>query len=284
MKKLFLFFTFSTFLFAKINTVVSILPQKTFVEKIAGDKANVALMVLPGNSPHSYEPKPSQMKDIAKAQVYFKIGIEFDKIWLHKFQATNKNMQIVDSTKGIKRIPLAEHSHGEDEHHNHGEEDGLDPHVWLSPNTVSIMAKNIYDTFVSIDPKNKNYYTTNYKNFLKEIEQTDKAINNILLKLDDMANFLVFHPSWGYFAKQYRLTQVAIESGGKKPKAKQIQKIIDKTKTDYFQVILTAPEFSDKSAHVIAKQSGINVVKISPLSADWSNNLIFLAKVIANVQ
>ena len=113
------------------------------------------------------------------------------------------------------------------------------------------------------------------------IEQTDKKINDILLT-DDMAKFLVFHPSWGYFAKQYRLTQVAIESGGKKPKAKRIKKIIEETKKDYYNVIITSPEFSDKSAKVIANQSGIKVIKISPLSADWSNNLINMAKAIAN--
>ena len=282
MKKLLLLLFVSTYTFAKINAVVSIVPQKTFAEKIGGDKVNVSVMVLPGHSPHSYEPKPSQMKDIAKAQVYFKIGIEFEKAWLPKFQSVNKTMKMVDSSEGIKRIPLAEHSHGEDDHHNHDEEDGLDPHVWLSPENAEVIAKNIYDTFVEMDSKNKDYYESNYQSVLKEIAQTDKQVNDILLKTDDMAKFIVFHPSWGYFAKQYRLTQVALESGGKKPKAKHIQEIIESTKRAYYQVIVTAPEFSDKSAKVIAAQSGLKVVKISPLASNWSQNLIKLAKAIAN--
>jgi zinc transport system substrate-binding protein len=283
MKKIVLFLFASIFTYANINAVVSIMPQKTFVEKIGGDKVNVSVMVLPGNSPHTYEPKPSQMKEIAKADLYFKIGIEFEHAWLNKFQSMNKSMTMVDSSFGIKRIPLAEHSHAEDEHHDHGAHgDGLDPHVWLSPATVKVIAKNIYNALVTADNTNKVYYKANYEAFLNEIEATDKKINNLLLTKDDMAKFLVFHPSYGYFAKQYRLEQVAIESGGKNPKAKQIQKIIQETKKDYFEVIIVAPEFSQKTAELIAQQSGLGVVVHSPLSPYWSENMIALAKAIAN--
>ena len=282
MKKIILFLFVSVYTLANINVVVSILPQKTFVEKIGGDKVNVSVMVLPGNSPHTYEPKPSQMKDIAKAQVYFKTEIEFEHVWLKKFQSMNSSMKMVDSTKGIKRIPLAEHSHGDDEHHDHEKEDGLDPHVWLSPATVEIIAKNIYTTLVEFDHTNKAYYQKNYTAFLNEIEATNKKINELLLTKDDMAKFLVFHPSFGYFAAQYRLEQIAIESGGKNPKAKQIERIIKETKKDYYEVIIVAPEFSQKAANIIAKQSDLDVISISPLNPNWSENMIKLAKAIAN--
>ncbi|MBT6577626.1 MAG: zinc ABC transporter solute-binding protein, partial [Campylobacteraceae bacterium] len=94
---------------AKINTVVSILPQKTFLKAIGGDKVNIALMVKPGNSPHTYEPKPSQMIDISKADIYFSIGIQFEEAWLPKFATQNKNMKIVNIGKSVKRIAMAEH-------------------------------------------------------------------------------------------------------------------------------------------------------------------------------
>ena len=280
MKKLLLLICSTIFAFGQINAIVSIVPQKYFADKIAGEKANITVMVFPGNSPHTYEPKPSQMKDLTKANVYFKIGIEFEKIWLKKFQSINKTMRIVDSSKGIKRIPMINHNHGENDH-KHDSENNLDPHVWLSPKNGKIIAKNIYDTFVNLDSKNKNYYTMNYKKILKEIEETNTKINNILLKTDDMAKFIVFHPSWGYFAKDYRLTQVALELGGKKPKAKHIQNIIKETKKDYFKVIITAPEFSDNIAKTIAHESGIDVVKISPLAQNWSENLLKFAKAVA---
>lgn len=285
MKKILLVLVvFSTFLFAKVNVVVTILPQKTFVEKIGADKVNVEAIVKPGNSPHTYEPKPSQMKYVSNADIYFSIGVEFEQVWLKKFQTMNEKMLLVQSEKGIDKIEIAEHNHGDEEEHkghNHGEH-SLDPHVWLSPKSVKIIAKNIYDSLVKIDAKNQEYYKSNYEAFLKEIDNTDRQINDILLSLDDKAKFVVFHPSWGYFAKDYRLTQVAIEAGGKNPKAKHIKEIAETIKNNYIEVIITAPEFSDKVAKQIAKQSGVKVVKISPLSAQWSDNLITLSKAIAN--
>ena len=130
----------SSFAFAKINTIVSIVPQKAFVEAIGGEFVNVEVMVLPGNSPHSYEPKPSQMKAIDAAQVYFAIGVEFEEAWMKKFANQNKKMQIVDSTKGIKKLLMKE-----DEHHHEGKKGhqhtGFDPHTWTSPENIKIIRR-----------------------------------------------------------------------------------------------------------------------------------------------
>lgn len=270
----------TTFLYAKVNTVVSVLPQKTFVEMIGKDKVNVALMVKPGNSPHTYEPKPSQMKDINNADIYFSIGVEFETAWLPKFISQNKKMQISDMTKGVEKLPMQEHHHGEEDHHQ-DEEDTLDPHIWTSPANVKIIAKNIYESLIKIDIKNKEYYKTNYENFLAHIKQTDAAIKKILLKSTKDTKFMVFHPAWGYFARDYQLVQIAIEAGGKNPKPKQIAYLIKEAKHQQVKAIFTAPEFSDKAAVQIAKEVGVPVKKISPLNPNWSQNLIKLAEAIA---
>ena len=124
MKKiLFISLLLNTFILANINAVVSILPEKTFVKAIGGDKVSVSLMVLPGNSPHTYEPKPSQMKDVAKADLYFAIGVEFENVWLNKFKSLNSKMQIVDLTEGITKQAISAHHHTE----NHSHEATKDP-------------------------------------------------------------------------------------------------------------------------------------------------------------
>ncbi|MDY0052566.1 MAG: zinc ABC transporter substrate-binding protein, partial [Aliarcobacter sp.] len=130
---------------------------------------------------------------------------------------------------------------------------GKDPHTWVSPSNVKIMAKNIYDALVGIDPENKDYFEKNYTNFIDEINQTDKKIKDILSVLPQNSKFMVFHPSWGYFAKEYNLTQLAIEVEGKEPKPKALQKIIDEAKEQNVKAIFTQTEFSDKSAKAIAK-------------------------------
>lgn len=276
-------FFFSFTLFAKPIVVVSILPQQTFVEKIAGDKIKLVLMVEPGNSPHSYEPKASQMKAISNASLYLAADVEFEHAWLSRFKSQNKNLNIVDTTKDIKKMQMVEHHHHDDKHHSHHHDEvSVDPHTWVSPANVKIMAKNIYNALSDIDPKNKTYYETNYKAFLAEIEDTDKSIKEIFKDTPLYSKFIVFHPSWGYFARDYDLTQVAIEVEGKNPKPKELVKIIEEAKEENIKIIFTQPEFSDKSATIIAKESGAKVVKISPLNAAWSQNLINMAKAIAN--
>ena len=164
----------------------------------------------------------------------------------------------------------------EEEHH------GKDPHVWVSPQNVKIMAKNIYNTLIKTDSKNKEYYKTNYDNFIKEIDLTDIRIKSILSVLPQNSKFMVFHPSWGYFAKDYNLEQLVIEVEGKEPKPKILQKIIKKAREEKVKAIFTQTEFSDKSARVIADELKIKVIKETPLAANWSQNLIEMAKSIAN--
>ena len=298
-----------TLLSANMDVVVSILPQKTFVEAIGKDKVDVSLMVKPGNSPHTYEPKPSQMKDISKAELYFSIDVEFEHIWLEKFKAQNKDMKIVDLSNGITKQPMGKHSHEEehdheDEHADHDEEHGdhehkheeehdhdthdehdheaLDPHVWTAPSNVKVIAKNIYEALSKQDPENKDYYKANYENFLKSINDTDKKIKELFNDLPKDTKFMVFHPAWGYFANEYGLTQIAIEAGGKNPKPKQLAHLIEEAKEEKVTAVFTAPEFSDKAAKQIAKEVGIPVIKVSPLNPKWSQNLVRLAKAIAN--
>jgi len=144
------------------------------------------------------------------------------------------------------------------------------------------MAKNIYETLVKADNSNKDYYEKNYNDFIEEINQTDKKIKEILSVLPKNSKFMVFHPSWGYFANEYNLIQLAIEVEGKEPKPKMLKKIIDEAKEENVKAILTQTEFSDESAKVIASELKIKVIKETPLAQDWSQNLIKIANTIAN--
>jgi zinc transport system substrate-binding protein len=296
MKKLLLLILITSAVYAKVDVVVSILPQKTFVKKITKDLANIHLLVKPGNSPHSYEPKPSQMVDISKSNLYFSIGVEFENVWLDRFKSQNKNLIIIPTDHGIKKISMKPHHHEEDHHddmdHKHKDHDehhedeehehkGLDPHIWTSVSNVKIIAKNIYEAMIKYDPQNKNSYKKNYEEFLNELDVLDKKIKSILSNRKN-DQFMVFHPAWGYFANEYGLTQLAIEKEGKSPKMKEIIALIELAKKSNIKAIFTHPEFSDKAAKLIAKESGAKVIKVSPLNPQWSNNMIEIAKAIAN--
>ena len=281
------FITLSSFAYANVNAVVSILPQQTFVKAIGGDKVDITLMVQPGNSPHSYEPKPSQMKEISKADIYFTIGVEFEDVWISKFADQNKKMKIVSLAKGIEKMAIEENEHAKHDAHEHKHEDehdheSADPHIWTSPANVKIIAKNIYEALVKLDESNKETYTQNYNKFLEHIEQTNTQIQDILAQVPNNKKFMVFHPAWGYFARDYGLTQIAIEAGGKNPKPKQVMYLIQEAKEEKVNAVFTAPEFSEKVATQIALEVGVPVIKVSPLNPKWSENLINLAKAIAH--
>ncbi len=280
---LFITLFLNTFILANINVAVSILPEKTFVKAIGGDKVNISVMVLPGNSPHTYEPKPSQMKDIAKSTLYFAIGVEFENVWLNKFKNLNKNMQIIDLSKGIHKLSIVAHH---DEHSNHkashkDEPEGDDPHIWTDPENVKIIALHIYETLMQADPENKLYYKLNYEKFIALINQTDSKIKSILSSREEGTKFMVFHPSWGYFAQAYGLKQLPVELEGKSPKPKELIHLIKEAREEKISAIFTQPEFSDSIAKVMANELNIKVIKVSPLSPKWSENLINIANAIA---
>jgi zinc transport system substrate-binding protein len=283
MYKLFLIFiSINTYIFANINVIVSIPPQKTFLNAVAKERANATLMVEAGNSPHTYEPKPSQMIAVAEASLYFAIDIEFEHVWLSRFVTQNKNLHIINTAKGIKKIQMKEekHTYNHDTHKDHHHR-GTDPHIWTTPKNVKIIAQNIYTALITHDKKNTPYYKKNLDTFLASIEKTDKTIRSLLSTLKGSRSFMVFHPSWGYFAKEYNLKQISVEVEGKSPKPRELIEIIKRAKQERVKAIFTQPEFSDKSAKIIAKELNIPVIKVTPMNEKWSENLISIAKTIA---
>ncbi len=259
--------------FSKLNIIVSIQPQMEFVKKIGGEHINSTLMVVAGKSPHNYEPKPLQMIDISNADLYLAIDVEFEKVWLPKFKSQNSKLQVVDISKDVNKTSI------KDDHANH---EHLDPHIWVDPINVKIIAQNITNALCSIDANNSHEYQKNLESYLHEIDILDSEIKKILEKTPKNSKFMVFHPSWGYFARRYGLEQIAIEVEGKSPKPKEIIKILKEARKEKIKAIFTQPEFSDKSATIIANELKINVIKTSPLAENWGQNLKNLAKAIAN--
>jgi zinc transport system substrate-binding protein len=262
----------------KLEVTVSIVPQAYFIEKIAHDKVNVNVMVQPGFSPATYEPKTSQMKALSQSDVYFSIGVPFERVWLQRFKSANKNLAFVDTTKAIKKRSIDKHRH-EDEHghgHHHEEQKSLDPHVWLDPILVKQQAKTMYETLSRLDTNNAAFFKQNYEAFLQELDTLHDELQTLLATAKHKA-FMVFHPSWGYFAQRFDLKQIAVEVSGKEPKPNQLVELIHEAKENNIKTVFVAPEFSQKSAQVIAKSIDGSVFAISPVAKNWDENLRFFA-------
>ena len=261
--------------FAMPKVAVSIAPQKYFLEQIMGKDADITVLVPTGASPATYAPKPSQLKALKQVSLYFTIGVPFEKNWLDRFKSIHKTMQIIDTTKDIHKLPMHE-----DEHHEH-EHSGLDPHVWLSPTLVIKQAHVMKEALISIDAENAKRYEANFLRFQKRILKLNDTITKILSPLKQRS-FIVFHPSFGYFAKDFSLTQIAIEKEGKEPSLRYLKRVIDFAKSQHITTIFVAPQFSQKAAAQIAKQVGAKVVTIDPLAYDWETNLRKVAQSFEN--
>jgi len=272
---------------AGITVFVSILPQKYFVQQIGRDLVDVHVMVAPGAGPATYEPRPRQMAALSKAHIYFAVGVPFERAWLDKIAAANPDMRIVHTDEGIPKIPITTHHHeGDHGGHRSGEDPSdrahdmksqssgstLDPHVWLSPPLVRVQARHILKALSVADPGNASTYAANYQAFLEELDALHQELMAVFKDRRGEA-FMVFHPSWGYFAAAYGLRQIAIEVEGKDPKPAQLKDLITAAKTAGVKVVFVQPQFSTKSARVIATAIQGEVTIADPLAENWTDNL-----------
>ena len=253
-----------------LGIVVTIAPQAEFVENVGGDRVEVTVMVKSGESLHTYEPTPGQMIALSRAEMYVRVGadVEFELTWMDKIIEQNEDMLVVDCSEGVRLLQMEDGNHDGDD-----QGDGaIDPHIWLSPLNAKIMVQNICDGLVNIDPEGKTYYEKNRDTYLERLIALDRDIVNGLAGLTNRT-FMVYHPSFGYFADAYDLTMISIEVEGKEPTASGIARLIDRARTLNIKVIFASPQFNPQSAEVIAKEIGGKVVYVDPLAGDYIANL-----------
>lgn len=269
---------------SRIAVFVSILPQSYFLERIGGDRVQVEVLVGEGQSPHTYEPTPKQMARLHKAKALFLIGVGFERGLMKKIGQTHRNLMIVETQKGVATRSLANHDRGDDVHGHVRQRAGSaaetpDPHIWMSPRLSKIVAQNIHDALCRMDPARKQQYAMNLKSFQDDLDRVDARIARSLAPLKGRKMY-VFHPAFGYFADAYGLVQVPVEIEGKEPSARQLADLIDRARKDGARVIFVQPQFSSKSAAVVAKSIGGAVIPINPLSKEYLANLETIAAAV----
>lgn len=239
----------------KIRVIVTILPLAEFVESVGKEKVEVTVMVPPGASPHTYELTPSQMVEVSQARMLVKVGsgVEFELAWMGKIVAANQDMLVIDSSTGIVLM-------------------GKDPHIWLSLRNAKIMVENICTGLIEADPDNQSYYTQNKNSYLTKLDALDKDIREDLSGIENR-RFIVLHPAWGYFARDYNLEQIPIEVGGKEPSGQDIASLIEEAREHDIKLIFASPQFNAKSAEVIAREIEGRVVFVDPLARDYITNM-----------
>ena len=196
---------------------VSIEPLNFLTRQIAGDDFEINVLVPPAASPETYEPTPAQMKRVANSAAYVEIGLlDFE----HKLERSiRENMPGVRIVRTADSVPVltGEHGHGHDGH-------GTDPHIWTSPRNLRVMAATLLSQLESMYPDSTRY-RENYERFANRMDSLDHALQAIFA--DGPRTFVIYHPALSYMARDYGLTQLAIEDEGKEPSGNHVRTLVD---------------------------------------------------------
>lgn len=261
----------------RLRVAVSVPPQAYFVERIGGNRVAVEVMIPPGFSHVDYPLTPRQLAALAATDIYIKVGhpsFDYERHYIDPYLERTPRLRVVDMSRGMRFLRGEGGEEGaagkhQDDHHHYG--DG-DPHVWVAPETVAVAAGNIAAALEAADPAGAPLFRANLRSFQAEIARLDREIRADLAA-SPSRKFIVYHPGWGYFARQYGLEQIAIEAEGKEPSAARMIGLIDRARRERVHLVFIDGAFPRKSAQVIAEEIGGRVVTADPQQKDWPDNL-----------
>jgi len=263
---------------------VSILPQKYFVESISGNKVKVNVMIPPGASHSSYEPTARQMNQLVNSQAYLKIGhLDFELAWMPRFGGSNPSMKVFDLSEGIDLIKGGhEHHDHESKPHNGKEEKGIDPHTWMSPGNVKIIAGNILKSLITLYPSDSSEFQSNLNSFLQKVDSVEAQYAQNSEKLNGLS-FIIYHPALAYLARDYGMEQVVLEFEGKEPPPAHIKAIIDLAKAKNIHSVFVQKQLSIDNSRSLADEINARIIPIDPMDENWDVQMIsILNNLLAN--
>ncbi|NGP53015.1 zinc ABC transporter substrate-binding protein [Thioalkalivibrio sp. XN8] len=259
---------------APLQVVVSILPEQFLVERVAGPRADILTLVQPGDNPATYSPGPATLAALDDGQVWFTLGVHFEQVWRERITRDRPELEVVDLAAGLQRRQVeqswASLGHGHD--HDHGHAGMPDPHTWTDPRLAARMAATIADTLARLDPAGADGYRARSDTLQQELLELHEEIAARLAPVRGQA-FIVFHPSWGYFADAYGLQQLPIEIGGREPGPRGLAELIELGRETDARAVFVQRQFSQRTARAVADALGAEIVEADPLALDYIENL-----------
>jgi zinc transport system substrate-binding protein len=250
---------------AQVRAATTITPLGEFVAAVGGERVNVSVLVPPGAEPHTFEPSPSQIRQVADADIYFKNGIGLES-WMDNIIGVNPQMHVVDTSRNVSLIADEEGA---------ANTEGIgatDMHIWLSPRRAMIQVQNICDGLIAVDPDGKDYYINNRDDYIAKLKELDAYLNSTFARTEKK-KFIVLHPAWIYFASDYGLEQIAIEVEEKEPGPRYLAEVVDTARANNITTVFVEPQYNPKLAEVIANEIDGKVVSIDDLAPNYIDNL-----------
>jgi zinc transport system substrate-binding protein len=258
----------------KIQVVTSIFPLQEFAGAVGGERAEVHLLLPPGAEVHAWEPKPSDVAKISKADIFIYLG-PFLEPWAHKVikAAQGKNLIVVEAGRGL---PFMEADQGEEEKrspahapphsHGHGHSHKIDPHIWLDFSLDLKIVDAILSACVKKDPKRAGDYQKNAEAYKAQLIDLDKRYRESLASCRHRRIIMGGHAAFGYLARRYGLKQTALSgvSPDAEPTPKRMVEILEQVKKTGGKYIFAEEMVHPKTSQTLAKEAGVRVLLLNP--------------------
>jgi zinc transport system substrate-binding protein len=252
---------------AKTKVVTTFLPMYWFTKAVAGDVADVSILIPPGTEIHEYQATPENVQAIAKADVLVKSGLGLEEFLSSTVKnAENAKLKQVDASAGIQ--PLNEVSPVvkavKEEGHDHDHAEG-NPHVWLDPVLAKQQVSNIRDGLIAADSGNKAIYEANAANYIQQLDSLNNEFQQGLQKTPN-CTFVTFHDAYPYLAKRYNLKQVAVvEIPEDQLTPADIQNVINSVKKYKVKTLFNEPGTDNKLLASLSRDLNLTLREIDSL-------------------
>jgi len=243
---------------------VSVPPQAFVVERLAGDRVRIHVMVPPGANPTAYEPTLRAVRALEEARLYVAVGhpaFPFEAAWLDPLLASRPDLALIETAAD-------------------DDPDDADPHVWVTPDHVDALAVRLAAALEPLLADGRDAVQQRLAALRDEIAAVDATLREEIGAAKGR-RFMVLHPAWGHLAAAYGLEQIAIEHEHKAPDPRVVAELIERGRREGTPVVFVQPQFDRTAAALVAGESGARVVVLDPLARDWADNMRRVAGALA---
>ncbi len=248
---------------------VTIPPQAYILRQIAGEDIDINIMLPPGTDPESAEPLPEAMRKLEYSREYVMLGeYPFEQALRQRIASMIPQLQLVSISCNTN------HNHGKEHEHNH--ESG-DPHIWMSPESLHHITDVMYHTAVRCNPDAENRYRANATQLHTRIDAVRDTLSMLLAPLRGKS-FVIWHPSLTYFAREYGIVQLPVESEGKETTPRQMMELIDKVRHDGAIAFVVEREHSPRMAEALNRDMQLPMIRVDLMQGDILASLVKLGR------
>lgn len=277
----------------RLEVTATIFPMYLLTKAVAGDAAEVQLLVPPGSEVHEYQSKPADVQQVAETDVLVKNGLGLEEFLESTLRsAQNQDLVEIDASQGIQALSPeativiaqdADHGHESDAAHGHDE---ANPHVWLDPVRAQQQVQNIREGLSQADPANRAAYEANAAAYIQKLQQLDQRFRQQLQRCQQQpCTFIAFHDAFPYLADRYGLRQVAlVELPEDNLAPGDLQEVVSVAREEKVKALLAEPGVSNPALTNLAQDLSLKLGTLDPLESGQRDPQYYFTAMEKNLQ